>query len=309
MIDTATAIRDPAFYRWHKHVDDLCFRAQERLTPHDFSDAPRARVRKAPGGAAGANQSPDILLCFKSRLPGGDGAFDGQAWGRATFGGANWDTDFTNNPLTTAELITRMLQRPVRQRDGTTVSLSYLDQDEFVYFLRAENLAPTALPVTVRLFLVAQQAAENRRMWIEMDKFQHTLGPSEKAVIYRPAALSSVIRKPGRKPPEAAGRPGDSADANEDYCSCGWPYNLLLPRGTREGMRFRLLAMLTDGNRDDVRQSTCGSMSFCGARNQPYPDRRPMGYPFDRPFPGGSIAQTIARQDNMATRDIIIRWA
>ena len=31
-------------------------------------------------------------------------------------------------------------------------------------------------------------------------------------------------------------------------------------------------------------------MSFCGARDSRYPDLRPMGYPFDRPLPGGVVA-------------------
>jgi len=34
-----------------------------------------------------------------------------------------------------------------------------------------------------------------------------------------------------------------------------------------------------------------------------------MGYPFDRPFKAGhTIAQTIAAQENMAARDITIKW-
>ncbi|HYU71988.1 MAG TPA: hypothetical protein VEL31_04845, partial [Ktedonobacteraceae bacterium] len=51
-----------------------------------------------------------------------------------------------------------------------------------------------------------------------------------------------------------------------------------------------------------------GSMSYCVAKNKNYPDKRPMGYPFARRFPAGqSIAQTIAAQKNMATRDITIK--
>ena len=76
-------------------------------------------------------------------------------------------------------------------------------------------------------------------------------------------------------------------------------------------MPFRLLVMLTDWELDRVPDdSHCGSMSYCGARDR-YPDRRPMGYPFDRPFPdaeGRSIPEVIAGQINMAARDITIRW-
>jgi tyrosinase len=164
----------------------------------------------------------------------------------------------------------------------------------------------------VRIFLVAQQVAENRRMWIEMDKFHYTLQPSQQAVIFRSAALSSVIRKPAVKPPGVVQQPVPSPDtpdpnAPENYCDCGWPYNLLLPRGTSAGMGFRFMVMLTDWTKDQVADdTTCGSMSFCGAKDR-YPDSRFMGYPFDRPFGNSSIAQTITAQNNMATRDITIR--
>ena len=49
-------------------------------------------------------------------------------------------------------------------------------------------------------------------------------------------------------------------------------------------------------------------MSFCGERDD-YPARRPMRYPFDRPFGDRTIAETIAAQPNIATREIAIRWA
>ena len=152
-------------------------------------------------------------------------------------------------------------------------------------------------------------------MWIEMDKFHYTLPASQQTVIFRPASLSAVIRKPAMRPPAAVtsphttGNPTIDAEDMNNYCDCGWPYNLLLPRGTQAGMPFRLLVMLTDWNIDHVAEDThCGSMSFCGAKDK-YPDTRAMVYPFDRPFaPGTSIASTFAQHDNMATRDITIRW-
>jgi hypothetical protein len=84
-----------------------------------------------------------------------------------------------------------------------------------------------------------------------------------------------------------------------NYCTCGWPYNLLLPRGTREGMSFRLAVVLTDWEVDRVGpESCCGSVSFCGALDQ-YPDKRQMGYPFDRRF-DFPISDTIMSNANMA---------
>ncbi|CAG8848917.1 38544_t:CDS:2, partial [Gigaspora margarita] len=85
------------------------------------------------------------------------------------------------------------------------------------------------------------------------------------------------------------------------YCGCGWPYHLLLPRGTREGMKFKLFVFISDWNADKVPDSTEeGSLSMCGRkivneRPATYPDARDMGYPFDRPYAGHSLKATFAK--------------
>jgi tyrosinase len=302
MASVQAAVRDPVFYRWHRHVDDICYRWQEQQGPQSFDDAPPVRLRNAFTDGQEEGQSPDIILAFRDTIPGAsDPAWDGQSWGQETFGGDNWDTNFSESDLTTGELETMMLSR---ESQGFTIP--YLDQREFCYFIRVENLADEEKRVTVRIFLVASQAQDERWMWLEMDKFQHNLGPRERAVIFRPAWASSVIRKPATKPPTPLVRTGNQSE--DEYCNCGWPYNLLVPRGTADGMDFRLMVMVTDWELDRVAQdSACGSMSFCGTKDR-YPDRRAMGYPFDRPFAAGrSISQTILGQENMAARDIMIR--
>jgi tyrosinase len=308
MIDTATAIRDPIFYRWHKHVDDISFRWQELQQPNDLSDGPQVLIRKSLDNST--FQSPDIILSFIENIPGSDRPdFNGFAYAEETFGGENWDKDFSSDHSTTDELHTMMLQREIQLGDNQndTTNITYLDQKEFCYFIRVQNMIDGPKDVTVRIFLVAKSQAEDRRMWIEMDKFRYKLGPLQRAVIFRPAQNSSVIRKPGTKPPKPIEKSGTESGAN--YCNCGWPYNLLVPRGTNEGMPFRLMVMLTDWGKDKVGEdTTCGSMSFCGARDR-YPDSRGMGYPFDRPFPKDrSIADMIKEHNNMAARDIDIRW-
>ena len=121
-----------------------------------------------------------------------------------------------------------------------------------------------------------------------MDRFTYTLNPqpSQRVVIFRRADASSVIRKPALKTFDPAETDVDG-DAN---CDCGWPYNLLLPGGTSQGMNFRLLVMITDYEKERVLDETApgetsceGSMSYCGVKNQMYPDGRAMGYPFARP--------------------------
>lgn len=34
MVDTATAMRDPVFYRWHQFIDDLCLQHKRQLPPY-----------------------------------------------------------------------------------------------------------------------------------------------------------------------------------------------------------------------------------------------------------------------------------
>ena len=91
MVTPSTAIRDPVFYEWHKHVDDFYARWQEGAAVQTFDDRPPVRIRK---GFQGSATSPDILFVFEDALPAGALA-NLDAWGGAAFGGNNWDTDFT----------------------------------------------------------------------------------------------------------------------------------------------------------------------------------------------------------------------
>jgi hypothetical protein len=110
-----TAIRDPLFFRWHKHIDDISFQWQETQGANDFSDAPAVLIRKALNAAAPANQSPDIILCFKDKIRSGSDDSDAfwQAYGETNFGGTNWDSDFSSSDTTTNELQTTMRQRQI----------------------------------------------------------------------------------------------------------------------------------------------------------------------------------------------------
>jgi len=250
--DTATAIRDPFFWRWHRHIDDQNFALQEQAEPFAFDDAPDVALVDL-----------EVALEADSATPVDE------------------------------------LQTLVAETDG----IEHGDHEPFVWRLRAENPGPEERTVTVRIFLAPAEAAEDRRAWIEMDKFEHPLAPGASA-IERPGRLASAVRKPAERPPVLVQGPAQTP--HEQYCRCGWPYHLLLPRGTVAGMPFRVLAMLTDWELDQVAgDDDCGSMSFCGARDR-YPDRREMGYPFSRPLPGG-VAATLEALPSVHARDLTIR--
>jgi tyrosinase len=333
MANTATAIRDPIFWRWHRHIDDIGFRHQERLSPNNYSDRPPVSMRK------NGTESIDLILCRLEDVSAiGDLASEGAAIGQHAFGNAggntNWGNDFTSGIstftykgtqhqlATVAELTTEMKLGKFTLSNDQSVGFPYLDHVPYCYFIRLKNDSNEDKNVTVRLFLApttvvnananagqiddpsTDEYINNRRLWIEMDKFQYDLKVDEEAVLFRQDNESSVIRRPIVDPGEVSDiAPGD--DPNDAYCECGWPYHLLLPRGTAFGMYFRLFAIVTDGTLDVVpKPEQCGSMSFCGVREE-YPDKRPMGYPFDRRLT--NFQQIFAELPNASSRRVLIR--
>ena len=335
MLLPRTAIRDPVFWRWHKYIDDLNFAWQETRddqTRAEFqSDAPPVELRASLGGAAAAAwSSPDLILCRTADLPGHDAddflSVGGQQLGERAFGGDAWERDFSAGEAqlpdgttfsTTAELKTALAQRElvIEPPEGMnvppqTVQIEYLTHDPFCLFLRAESQADDDVDVTVRIFIAPDEEPDEprdaRRAWIELDKFIHTIPARERVVIFRPDVLSSVIKKPADVDPANPVEPQPGGEDGGSYCQCGWPYSMLLPRGTDAGMPFRLLVLLTDAAADLVPQpGHCGSMSFCGAVDR-YPDARDMGYPFARPF-AEPIADTFLPLGNAAGRRFSIR--
>jgi tyrosinase len=295
-----TAIRDPVFYRWHRHIDNFYAEYQDGQSPTDF-DRFAADVSFREAG------TPDVALCLARDIPGADQpGFDFSAWGTETLG-----VDLDHGGPTTDELLTGFvksditLAEPNEQIPGSWLKgVIHLTHEPFVSFVRVENLKQDRQDVTVRLFLAHADLAEDRRLWIELDKFRATLDPGSN-LLARPDARSSVVKRKGLRVPGAEAHAGQSTDV---WCDCGWPYTLLLPSGasTAKGTPFKLMVAVTDWNEDRVGEpDTCGSMSFCGARNQ-YPDARRMGYPFERKF-DDSIAATIAAVPSMTMRDLRIR--
>lgn len=67
----------------------------------------------------------------------------------------------------------------------------------------------------------------------------------------------------------------------------GWPHHMLIPKGLPgAGLACDLFVMISDYQGDRIDQDLVGTcndaISFCGVRDRMYPDRRAMGYPFDR---------------------------
>ncbi len=310
MASTVTAIRDQIFWRWHKYVDDFNAAWQDTQPRNHFGDAPDVLIRNGLGPrATTAWRSPDIILCFTTDLPDGT---DPVAIGQQLFGGENWDRDFSAAEATAGG--TRVRTRNELTTTMRTVrfggqNIRFLTHEPFSYYLRLENRSSRDRDVTVRIFLAPGAHARDRRAWIEMDKFLVTVPAATRFVVHRADTEASVVKRPVDTNPTRA--LGDGGGPDEDtYCDCGWPYTLLLPRGTATGLDFRLMALCTDAAVDQVpMQDHCGSMSFCGAVDR-YPDTRDMGYPFARPFgtpAATAIRDAIVNLPSAAARTVRIR--
>jgi tyrosinase len=298
---TRSAIRDPFFWRWHKHVDELAYQLQERHDEHPFTDAPPVTIRGDDDPAG-----PDIVLVLERQLPAGsrDDPDLAQAWGEETFGGQRFG-DPPDAAASTAELTTLFTESPFDPDAADSLPVLHLDHEPFVTYLRIRNDADERKRVTFRLFLAPDELADERRAWIEFDKFDTWLEADTNTVVYRPSWLASVVRKPATRPPQFVQPPARTR--REQYCRCGWPYHLLLPRGTEEGMPFRLAAIVTDYAKDHIGgDPNCGSLSFCGSVDAAFPDQREMGYPFNRPFSTRTITETLAAEPSMASRSLVI---
>jgi Hemocyanin, ig-like domain/Hemocyanin, copper containing domain len=300
------AIRDQVFWQWHKYIDDLSASWQETRDPFDFDDAPDVLLRNSLNGSSKESwASPDIILCRTADLPQGK---DPQAVGEELFGGDHWSEapgGSGGGVEPVDELITNMASANFGGK-----AIQFLTHEPFSYFIRVENPADKEVEVTARIFIAPVDHAEDRRAWIEMDKFLVSLPAQSKTVVYRPDSESSVIKRPVDNGPADVQAPNGASDEGS-YCDCGWPYTLLLPRGTADGAEYRLLVMLSDAAIDRVEApAQCGSMSWCGAVDR-YPDARDMGYPFCRPFGGGPqpIADTFAGLGCATGRTVTIRHA
>ncbi|MDB5073370.1 MAG: hemocyanin chain [Candidatus Eremiobacteraeota bacterium] len=333
MSNTATAVTDPVFFRWHRRIDDASFAWQERQSPNELTqlDPDNEPARVALGLSAdnryvsvrrGSNggDSPDLFVVPLDAL----GGANWKEFGTATFG-KDWDRapdDPSFAKYRIGGLGTNLVTDPDTREEKLQLA------DHFVYYVRVENTNPKhALKVVFRVFLVAEEfyAGDDRRHVIEMDKFSAKVDAAAKAVIARPSWFSTVIRRKTVSdehtiPDTLAEEAADPNEGLNAWCDCGLPYRLLLPRGKPDGMPFKLIVVMTDGEDDLINydEVECGSVSYCGrkakqSRNFAYNDARQMGYPFDRrladentPPKPMSMREILGRAENVAIRSVTI---
>ncbi|KAG8177965.1 hypothetical protein JTE90_014708 [Oedothorax gibbosus] len=258
MSDTSTSLRDPIFYRWHRFIDNIFQEYKATLKPYTLEQLqfPGVKITHCEVKAKETNVVTTFMKEDQLDLKHG----------------INFGTDHK-----------------------IQVKYRHLDHEPFSVVINVENSSGAPKHATVRVFLAPKYDElgnrltrnDQRALFIELDKFHKQLAPGANT-ISRNAIDSSVTLAHTYTFDELRAGQSGSSDASE-YCSCGWPEHMLVPKGTHKGMEFELFVMLTDYTEDNpeganVKTICNDAVSYCGAKDQKYPDKKPMGFPFDRPF-------------------------
>ncbi|XP_067128167.1 uncharacterized protein [Centruroides vittatus] len=277
MSDTSTSLRDPIFYRFHRFMDNMFQEYKAHLPSYDEHDLdfPGVIVEHVTVNA----KVPDVIT-------------------------------------TTMKEDELQLSHGIKTKGSVKVQFEHLDHEPFTYSIDVQNKTGAVKHATVRIFLAPKYDELGNRMtlndqrglYIELDKFHKELPPG-KSHITRDASSSSVTITHVPTFDELIQGKGVSED-NTEFCSCGWPSHMLLPRGNERGMVFQLFVMLTDYEKDNVGgindHAICSdAVSYCGAKDSKYPDKKAMGFPFDRVIKARTPSQFAT--PNMSFTDIRIQ--
>ncbi|XP_045539195.1 phenoloxidase subunit 1-like [Papilio machaon] len=284
--DSATAMRDPIFYRWHAHIDDIFQMYKNKLPPYTRNNIVYDNIN---------------VTSIKVEGPAGTNVF-GTFWERSTVE-LGRGMDFT-------------------PRGSVQARFTHLQHEEFNYVIEVNNKSGNYAMTTVRIFMApvfddngnTMTFDVQRKLMIELDKFTQSLKHGMNTIRRRSLDSSVTIpyERSFRNQLNRSGTAGDQSVAEFDFCGCGWPHHMLLPKGTTKGYPVTLFVMLSNWDDDRISQDLVGTCndaaSYCGIRDRRYPDRRPMGFPFDRP--GAPHVKNLQNfiTENMAITDCTIRF-
>uniref|UniRef100_T1J6H5 Tyrosinase copper-binding domain-containing protein n=1 Tax=Strigamia maritima TaxID=126957 RepID=T1J6H5_STRMM len=284
MGDSATAMRDPVFYRWHKFIDQIFQEHKNTLDPYTPEQLQWNDVTVQSVSVQGSTSSrPNNLQTF---------------WQDRTF----------------------ELQRGINFNRSIPVRLQtrHLQHEAFTYNIVIQNGSSSAVEGMIRLFMAPSNneiqqpftLEDQRHIFIELDKFTATLNPGNNTVT-RQSSQSNVTVATQKSFSQLIQESQDGTTEEQiSSCSCGLPDHLLIPRGKPEGMEFQLFVMVTNAQQDRVVPSTTttcqDAASYCGILNERYPDVRPMGFPFDRRIEAATL--DVFRTTNMNMAPVNIRF-
>ncbi|KAJ8963808.1 hypothetical protein NQ317_004476 [Molorchus minor] len=158
-----------------------------------------------------------------------------------------------------------------QNRGKIFVRFTHLQHAEFKYTVTVENTTGEMRQGTCRIFLTPKfdegnnpwKFPEQKNLMVEMDKFKVD-------------SIAISMTNPKMKLVKLY-----SISADVDGLTICW-----VPKGMPGGMKSELFVMISNYADDKVEQETGGecndAYSYCGIRDKLYPDRRSMGFPFDR---------------------------
>ncbi|XP_026277611.1 phenoloxidase 2 [Frankliniella occidentalis] len=287
MGDSTTAMRDPVFYRWHAFVDDI-FQEHKRTLPaytQQQLDFPGVQVKGLEVNTPGARRPNEFFTFLQQN-----------------------DMDLSRGLDFTP-------RGPVFAR------FTHLQHRPFTYKITVENNAPGQRMGYVRIFLgpkfdergTPMLFRDQRTFMVELDKFPINLSQRTNTIERRSTMSSVTIPFERTFRNLDQNRPGAGDQLEQfNFCGCGWPQHMLIPRGSPQGLQAQLFVMITDYSQDKVDQPLEGmcndASSYCGVRGQRYPDLRPMGFPFDRSARQGVDQLRSFLTRNMFIQDVVIKF-
>ncbi|KAJ8971928.1 hypothetical protein NQ314_000471 [Rhamnusium bicolor] len=283
--DSATAMRDPIFYRWHAYIDDIFQKFKSTL--------PRYPVNQL--------NYPGISIDAVAIESDGKKNTLQTLWQQS-------DVDLSRG-------------MDFQPRGAVFVRFTHLQHIPFTYKITVNNESNGNRQGTCRIFLSPKHDErgnpwlfrDQRLMFTELDKFKVNLKQGKNTVT-RASTQSSVtipFERTFRDLDTSRPEGGDQL-AQFNFCGCGWPQHMLIPKGSPEGMECQLFVMISNFADDKVDQNIDGicndADSFCGIKDKLYPDRRSMGYPFDRQARDGVETLPQFLTPNMRVQDVTIKF-
>ncbi|XP_041971384.1 phenoloxidase 1-like isoform X2 [Aricia agestis] len=231
MADEATNMRDPIFYRWHAFVDDIFhkFKESAAVRPYTQSELENPGVQISSVRIESSAGQPNTLNTF---------------WMMSDVD-LSRGLDFSN-------------------RGPVYVRFTHLNHRPFQYVIDVNNTG-SARRATCRIFLAPKfdernipwEFADQRKMFIEMDRFIVPLNAGNNKItrMSTESVLTIPFEQTFRDLSIQGSDPRRTDLAGFNFCGCGWPQHMLVPRGTEAGAQYELFVMLSNYELDRVNRA------------------------------------------------------
>ena len=246
MLLPGTSMRDPVFFRWHLFLENT-FKKYKRTLPN-YRLRNQLKVTSIEVKERGFRKSNELHTFFEKaslNLPG------------------------INMRKVTHKLV---------------VKYDKLNHEEFEYKFTVLSQHPTR--AMVRIFIVPSSEIDKKTpLYVQMDKYRVSLRKGNNYL--RRKSTDSTSTNKGQKDLVELQEELDKNETNHRklrFGGCGWPHSYLLPRGSKEGVDFKLFVMLNPIlKQDQTKRYDPKESAGCGSESGDVYDSRPMGFPFDRP--------------------------